>query len=504
MRSQFNINPLEVSLDEILRFTESIKNTNVLEIQFFKFRSEVFRKKQIQNKKTKLAVESLEHKRINYKASIKSLDNMAIPPQTIDKGFVGKMVETIIYNLPNNSSENADFPNIPLELKSTQYLLDKKSNSPKQKEDLKLTALFDKQRTDFIDSHLYAKNRQLLIVWLQYGTTSFRNLTITHCKYLNLDRLSAAVLIILEEDWNRIQGCIHDGKDFSLIRRQNKYLIPMSSGPGRTRETRRAFAFKKNFINFYLQSDNNAEGQKISLQKLLVELHSQSTSSSEDIFEATIKKHLEQFKDKSISQIALHKGLSISQRKNRNFLLDEIEEFDSLDMKKATITLSSKGRMFESKVKVCQFQFESLVEYDGNGELIIVPFEKHKLYDILNLTWAILFFQGQTNNWDELLYKDFTFWVPSLRFMDEAKTVYNQMAQCVISGKIFSHLDSRGRPRTYFPNDSKSELFISTSGTSKSKPSKLPVACEKSGVKEFKTHAFYIRRSVFDRIYNQL
>ena len=504
MRSQFNINHFEVTLDEILRFTESIKNKNVLEIQMFKFRSEAFRTQQLRNKLTKLAVESIERKRINYKASITSLENREIPPQTIDKGFVGKMVETIIFNLPNNSSKNADFPNIPLELKSTQYQIDKKSNLPRQKEDLKLTALFDKQRTDFRDSHLFAKNRQLLIVWLQYGTTSFRHLKVTHYKYLNLDGLSKAVFIVLEEDWNRIQSCIHDGKDFSFTRRQNKYLIPMSSGPGRTPETRRAFAFKKNFINFYLQSENKADVQKISLQKLLVELHSQSTTSTEDIFEATTKKHLEQFKDMSISQIALHKELNILQRKNRSFLLDEIEEFDSLDIKKATITLNSQDRMFESKVKVCQFQFESLVEYDEKGEPVIVPFEKHKLYKILNLTWAILFFQGQTNNWDELVYKDITFWVPSLEFMDAAKTVYNQMAQCVISGKILSHSDSRGRPRSYFPNDSKLELFVSTSGTSKSKPSKLPVACKKSGVKEFKTHAFYIRRSVFDGIYTQL
>lgn len=86
-----------------------------------------------------------------------------------DKGILGKIVETGYYGYPNNSSAEADFNNIGVELKASGFLR-KQNDKWSAKERISLSQIHYHKliEEEFDFSSVVKKNRKILFIWYEY------------------------------------------------------------------------------------------------------------------------------------------------------------------------------------------------------------------------------------------------------------------------------------------------------------------------------------------------
>ncbi len=88
-----------------------------------------------------------------------------------NKGAVGQLIETVIFNLPNNNIPLPDFSNAGIELKIVPVKLSKGKYVPKERVKIGSFTYTDlvKQK-DFYSSHVFQKCKQILFIFILHSS----------------------------------------------------------------------------------------------------------------------------------------------------------------------------------------------------------------------------------------------------------------------------------------------------------------------------------------------
>lgn len=162
----------------------------------------------------------------------------------LNKGWAGLVLEQYlglgmnIAQVPNGET---------WELKLVPFV--KKNNLYTTKETMAITMINPKQvaKTDFYDSHLWAKLRSLVLCG-----RLFINKKETSSKLLSVDSIDLEedeeLIKMIEQDYNIVKDTIINKGFDSLTGRMGKFIQPRTKGPGHGSKSR-AFYARKEFIN---------------------------------------------------------------------------------------------------------------------------------------------------------------------------------------------------------------------------------------------------------------
>lgn len=151
-----------------------------------------------------------------------------------NKGLLGNLIEQAYFGYPSNSNQEADFPEVGLELKSTPY--DGQGENMRPGETLSLTQINyrEPQEEDYYRSHVWDKMQKILIVY--YHRERERALRIQSKLFYNISyvfmlRPDKRDLAIIEADYRLLVGYMIRGEAHNLSRTHGEYLgvAPKSS-----------------------------------------------------------------------------------------------------------------------------------------------------------------------------------------------------------------------------------------------------------------------------------
>lgn len=181
-----------------------------------------------------------------------------------DKGILGKVVETGFYGYELNSSPEADFSEIGIELKVAGFKRNK-DNSISAKERLVLSKIdYCKMiEEEFEFSKLLFKNKKLLIIWYEYdyeNKDNYGNFEIKHYQLYNM----SADEEVFKNDFNIIKEKVLNGEAHLLSEGDTAYLGACTKGAKGTDQTKqpkseilakpRAYSLKNGYMTGILRS----------------------------------------------------------------------------------------------------------------------------------------------------------------------------------------------------------------------------------------------------------
>ena len=151
-----------------------------------------------------------------------------------NKGLLGNLIEQAYFGYPSNSRQEADFPEVGLELKSTPY--DGEGDAIRPGETLSLTQINyrEPQEENYYLSHVWEKMQKILIVYYHRERERARRMQsklFYSISYVFMLRPDARDLAIIEADYRMLVGYMTRGEAHLLSRTHGEYLgvAPKSS-----------------------------------------------------------------------------------------------------------------------------------------------------------------------------------------------------------------------------------------------------------------------------------
>ena len=140
----------------------------------------------------------------------------------IDKGILGKIVETGFYNYPNNNIAESDFNELGVELKVTGYIKNKNGTiSAKERLVLSKINYNDIINEEFNFSKLIFKNKKILIIWYEYDCTkNVKDFVITNYQLYDMTNDE----LIIKNDFEIIKEKVIDGNAHLLSEGDTSFL----------------------------------------------------------------------------------------------------------------------------------------------------------------------------------------------------------------------------------------------------------------------------------------
>lgn len=182
------------------------------------------------------------------------------------KGGLGNLLEQCYFGYSINSDSNADFKDLGVELKLTCFDV-KKNNDYSAGERLVLSMIPQDAPidTDFTSSHLWHKAHDILLIYYQRDKSI--DAYDQRIKYVDFFKPSPEDLAIIEADYNTIVEYITSGRAHELSESLTHYLGACTKGANAAASTqpqyygdhtparRRAFCFKRQYMDFVLHHD---------------------------------------------------------------------------------------------------------------------------------------------------------------------------------------------------------------------------------------------------------
>ena len=183
------------------------------------------------------------------------------------KGGFGNLVQDVYFGLPANSSDEPDFPEAGVELKTAPLVASQKGLRPKERLVCGIINYMKvSQETDFFKSSFWKKNRLPLLMLYLWGP---RKLPLDYLfKHIGLWHWPKSDLAIIKSDWEKITRTIREGRASELSEGSTFYLAACTKGAGHGKNLRsapgglakqRAYSLKPSYVRAILGFPREAD-----------------------------------------------------------------------------------------------------------------------------------------------------------------------------------------------------------------------------------------------------
>lgn len=386
---------------------------------------------------------------INFipKEELPSIQNYLLLYKNRRKGYLGDLVETYLFGIPNNSKSEADFNIAGVELK-TSPIKKNKNNSYSAKERLVFSDINYSEivKEKWENSSFLKKNKLLLLLLYLYEMDkSILEYQFKYAELLNLlSDLPREDIFQIQKDWELIVKKIRSGNAHLLSEGDTYYLgactkakdsTVVTDQPHSVKKAKpRAFCFKQSYITMLLR---NSLGIDLDKYESIYKTESDFTKSIEEVVGNKLTKYL----GKTDSEIINENGWIINRDSKQykrliaNYLLTnspnkKIAELEKANVVLKVLTLEHTGTLKES-ISFKAFDYKNLQyeqwENQKNGKMA----EFHELLETKKFLFVV--FQKIKDS-KELILRSYKFWNFPQEDMPDAEKVFSLTKKCINDG----------------------------------------------------------------------
>lgn len=424
------------------------------------------------------------------------------------KGNFGQLLEKFYFGYDPNSTAEADFSEIGMELKSSP-LKQLKNKEYRSKERLVLNIInyLNVVNQDFANSDFIKKNASILLIFYLYEAGY--DILDFIIKLVDEWSFPSTDLEIIKKDWETIKQKIADGKAHELSEGDTFYLGACTKGANASSVRKqpfsdipakqRAYSFKQGYVNHIIASI--AGETKEVYGKLIPSVKEAKKKTIEEIV-------IEKFKTyygKTIEEILDKTGVELNTSAKSFYanltkailgieLNKEIEEFEKAEIQVKTVRLK-ENNLPKEDMSFPNFKYE---------EIVNETWEDSDFKDILEHKFLFVFFQFQGK---ELVLRKVKFWNMPYSDLLEVEKVWTRTQQIVAKGEIVKEIktDKNGKEVrfTNFPNKKFSSIsHVRPHAKDASDTYPLPTQDKLTKENEYTKHCFWLNNSyVRDGIY---
>lgn len=424
------------------------------------------------------------------------------------KGNFGQVLEKFYFGYDPNSTAEADFAQIGMELKSSP-LKQLKNNEYRSKERLVLNIInyFNVVKQNFENSDFIKKNASILLIFYLHQTGyDILDLVI---KLVDEWSFPSTDLEIIKKDWETITKKIANGKAHELSEGDTFYLGACTKGANATSVRKqpfseipakqRAYSFKQGYVNHIIAS---IAGETKDVYGKLIP--SAKEAKKKTIEEIVIEK-FKPYYGKTIQEILAKTGVELNTSAKSFYanltkailgieLNKEIEEFEKAEIQVKTVRLK-ENNLPKEDMSFPTFKYEEIVNED---------WENSDFKDILEHKFLFVFFQFENN---KLVLRKVKFWNMPYSDLQEVKKVWIKTQQVVSKGEIIKGFNTNKNGKvsreTNFPNKKFSSIsHVRPHAKDASDTYPLPKKDKLTKQIEYTKHCFWLNNSyVRDEIF---
>ena len=447
-------------------------------------------------------------KKLKGKSLRQVCDPTILQHSYLGKGNFGQVLEKFYFGYEPNSTAEADFAQIGMELKSSP-LKQLKNNEYRSKERLVLNIInyFNVVNQNFENSDFIKKNASILLIfYLHQAGYDILDLII---KLVDEWSFPSTDLEIIKKDWETITQKIANGKAHELSEGDTFYLGACTKGANASSVRKqpfseipakqRAYSFKQGYVNHIIASI--AGETKEVYGKLIPSVKEAKKQTIEEIV-------IEKFKPyygKTIEEILDKTGVELNTSAKSFYanltkailgieLNKEIEEFEKAEIQVKTVRLK-ENNLPKEDMSFPTFKYKEIVNED---------WENSDFKDILEHKFLFVFFQFQG---DKLILRKVKFWNMPYSDLLEVEKVWTKTQQIIAKGEIVKEIktDKNGKEVrfTNFPSKKFSSIsHVRPHATNASDTYPLPKKDKLTKEMEYTKHCFWLNNSyVRDEIY---
>ena len=447
-------------------------------------------------------------KKLKGKSLRQVCDPTILQHSYLGKGNFGQVLEKFYFGYEPNSTAEADFAQIGMELKSSP-LKQLKNNEYRSKERLVLNIInyFNVVNQNFENSDFIKKNASILLIfYLHQAGYDILDLII---KLVDEWSFPSTDLEIIKKDWETITQKIANGKAHELSEGDTFYLGACTKGANASSVRKqpfseipakqRAYSFKQGYVNHIIASI--AGETKEVYGKLIPSVKEAKKKTIEEIV-------IEKFKPyygKTIEEILDKTGVELNTSAKSFYanltkailgieLNKEIEEFEKAEIQVKTVRLK-ENNLPKEDMSFPTFKYKEIVNED---------WENSDFKDILEHKFLFVFFQFEN---EKLVLRKVKFWNMPYSDLLEVEKVWTKTQQIVAKGEIVKEIktDKNGKEVrfTNFPSKKFSSIsHVRPHATNASDTYPLPKKDKLTKEMEYTKHCFWLNNSyVRDEIY---
>ncbi len=424
------------------------------------------------------------------------------------KGNFGQVLEKFYFGYEPNSTAEADFAQIGMELKSSP-LKQLKNNEFRSKERLVLNIInyINVVNQNFENSDFIKKNASILLIfYLHQAGIDILDLII---KLVDEWSFPSTDLEIIKKDWEKITKKIADGKAHELSEGDTFYLGACTKGANALSVRKqpfseipakqRAYSFKQGYVNHIIASISNEPTE------IYGRLIPSVVVAKKQTIEEIVVSKFKPFYGKSEEEILEKLDLNLN-KKAKSFYANltkailgisldkEIEEFEKAEIMVKTVRLK-ENNLPKEDISFPTFKYEEIVNED---------WENSDFKDILDHKFLFVFFQFED---EKLVLRKVKFWNMPYSDLLKVEKVWTKTQQIVAKGEIVKGFktDKNGKVsrETNFPNKSFSNIsHVRPHAKDASDTYSLPKKDKLTKQMEYTKHCFWLNNSyVKDEIY---
>jgi len=466
------------------------------------------------------------------------------------KGKFGQLLEKYYFEYEPNSLSEPDFPEAGLELKSSPLKILKNGEfQSKERVVLNIINFMKVHKEDFKSSSFYKKNAHILFVFFVYikdvNIIDYLIHIVDDWKFPYVD------LRIIQQDWERINLKIKEGKAHEISEGDTFYLGACTKGSTAERSLRnqpfndiqakqRAYSLKQSYVNHIISilakdkkvintfdadiprkhfpplKQHKAKLVQKNYHKKNILKTKTAKLAKGLIFERIIKtpelldkyisiedliiSKFEPYYGKNPREIESIFGLSLNRRSKSYYasltksmlgigLDNKIEEFEKADIIVKTVRLKESNLPKES-ISFPAFKYE---------EIVAQEWEDSNFFTILSSKFFFVFYRFEGN---DLIFQKTKFWNMPYKDIEEAKKVWLETRNTITNGKIIKQVLPHKR-LTYFPKSIDNKVsHVRPHATTVNDCYPLPVPDILTGDIEYSKHSFwlnanYIKNEIF-------
>lgn len=424
------------------------------------------------------------------------------------KGNFGQVLEKFYFGYEPNSTAEADFAQIGMELKSSP-LKQLKNDEYRSKERLVLNIInyINVVNQNFENSDFIKKNASILLIfYLHQAGFDILDLII---KLVDEWSFPSTDLEIIKKDWETITKKIANGKAHELSEGDTYYLGACTKGANALSVRKqpfseipakqRAYSFKQGYVNHIIASI--AGETKEIYGKLIPSVAVAKKHTIEEIVISKFKPYYGKTQEEIVKNLKIEintKAKSFYANLTKAILgisLDkEIEEFEKAEIIVKTVRLK-ENNLPKEDISFPTFKYEELVNED---------WENSDFKDVLEHKFLFVFFQFEN---EKLVLRKVKFWnMPYLDLL-EVEKVWTKTQRIVTKGAIVKgfRTDKNGKVSrlTNFPNKEFSKVsHVRPHAKDALDTYPLPKKDKMTKQTEYTKHCFWLNNSyVKDEIY---
>jgi DNA mismatch repair protein MutH len=424
------------------------------------------------------------------------------------KGNFGQVLEKFYFGYEPNSTAEADFTQIGMELKSSP-LKQLKNNEYRSKERLVLNIInyINVVNQNFENSDFIKKNASILLIfYLHQAGYDILDLVI---KLVDEWSFSSTDLEIIKKDWETITKKIADGKAHELSEGDTFYLGACTKGANASSVRKqpfseipakqRAYSFKQGYVNHIIASI--AGETKEVYGKLIPSV----TEAKKKTIEEIVIDKFKPYYGKTIEEILKKIDIELNTSAKSFYanltkailgieLNKEIEEFEKAEIQVKTVRLK-ENNLPKEDMSFPSFKYEEIVNED---------WENSDFKDILEHKFLFVFFQFQD---EKLILRKVKFWNIPYSDLLEVEKVWTKTQQIIVKGEIVkgfkTNKNGKVSRETNFPNKKFSKIsHVRPHAKDASDTFPLPRTDKLTKENEYTKHCFWLNNSyVRDEIY---